>query len=250
MGATVRHSDGRTSCGRTSGRACCTPRPAAAAPRPRSSRRWTPPGGCGWAAGRGVSGKQPALPFNSRLPHRRERPHRAGGYPRCLAQKEEPKDWGTRGVCAERNSELLGMVKGHLSLQAPRRGAGTLSYLLSPRSRVLSFMRAVRAYPRVAGRDIWDCSTFSSSANTSSSFTFAGTQAVTVGHLASPAQALLRELVMLASPEGARFPHSSPPAGGPRILQCTRLPLAPVAAAWDKKDARPGSGSPPHFHAL
>lgn len=40
-----------TSCGRTSGRECCTPQPAAAAPCPGSSRRWTPPGGCGWATG-------------------------------------------------------------------------------------------------------------------------------------------------------------------------------------------------------
>lgn len=95
-----------------------------------------------------------------------------------LPQKEEPKNWGSWGVCLERNSETGGHSEGTLSLEAPRRGslggAGTPSYLLSPRSRVLSFMRAVRAYPRVAGRDIWDCSTLSSNASTSSSSTFVG----------------------------------------------------------------------------
>ena len=95
-----------------------------------------------------------------------------------LAQKEEPKDWGYWGVCLDRNSEVVDTVKRHFTLKAQRRGsvggAGSPSYLLSPRSRVLSFMRAVRAYPRVAGRDIWDCSTLSSNANTSSSSTFAG----------------------------------------------------------------------------
>lgn len=53
---------------------------------------------------------------------------------------------GGPGVCAWRETlKLLGMVKGHLLLEAPRRGAKTPSYLLSPRSRVLSFMRAVSA---------------------------------------------------------------------------------------------------------
>lgn len=40
---------GHTSCGRTSGRVCYIPRPAVEALCPRSSRRWTPPGGYDWA---------------------------------------------------------------------------------------------------------------------------------------------------------------------------------------------------------
>lgn len=90
-------------------------------------------------------------------------------------QKEEPKDWEGVGCVPGETQTLVGTMKGHLSLKAPRKslgGAGTTFYLLSPRSRVLSFMRAVRAYPRVAGRDMWDCSTLSNSASTSSSSTF------------------------------------------------------------------------------
>lgn len=106
-----------------------------------------------------------------------EAPQSRGGTHDSWLKRKIPKHWGYWGVCLERNSEVVATVKRHLSLKAPRRsvrGAGTPSYLLSPRSRVLSFMRAVRAYPRVAGRDIWDCSTLSSNANTSSSSTFAG----------------------------------------------------------------------------
>ena len=119
---------------------------------------------------------QPAPPFNSRIWQGRQRPHGAGGCPQYVAQKEEPKDWGDWDVCMERNSEAGGHSEGTSVPGDTKKkvsgGAGTLSYLLSPRSRVLSFMRAVRAYPRVAGWDMWDCSTFSSSANTSSSSTF------------------------------------------------------------------------------
>lgn len=71
---------------------------------------------------------------------------------------EGRRDWG---MCLERNSETDGHnEETSISLEASRRGSlrrgGNTSYLLSPRSRVLSFMRAVRAYPLVAGRDMWD----------------------------------------------------------------------------------------------
>ena len=148
--------------------------------------------------------------------------------------------------------KLGGTVKGHFSLEAPRRGsvggAGTHSYLLSPRSRVLSFMRAVRAYPRVAGRDIWDCSTLSSSANTSSSSTFQGDTGSDPGASpASPDMSLLSVSPTQDPPAGAQFPHSSLPAGGPHIPRCTRLPPAPAVAAWDEKHDGPVSMSPPPF---
>lgn len=61
-----------------------------------------PQGVCGWAA----------LPPNSRIGHGRERPHTAGGPPQYLAHKEEPMDWGTWGVCLERNSETAGHGEG------------------------------------------------------------------------------------------------------------------------------------------
>lgn len=65
---------------------------------------------------------------------------------------------GVLGYVPGEKLRNMGTTKGHL--EAPRRGslrrAGNTSYLLSPRSRVLSFMRAVRAYPLVAGRDMWD----------------------------------------------------------------------------------------------
>ena len=119
------------------------------------------------------------LPFTSRMQQGRKRPPQSRERPTILGSKG-PKDRGLgMEVQAWRVTQKLGaMVKGHVSLEVRRRGsvggAGTQSYLLSPWSRVLSFMRAVRAYPLVAGRDIWDCSTLSSSANTSSFSTFQG----------------------------------------------------------------------------
>lgn len=117
-----------------------------------------------------------ALPFTSRMQQGRKRPPQSRERPTILGSKG-PKDKGL-GMEMQETQKLGAIVKGHLSLEVPRKGsvggAGTQSYLLSPWSRVLSFMRAVRAYPLVAGRDIWDCSTLSSSANTSSFSTFQG----------------------------------------------------------------------------
>lgn len=99
----------RTSCGRTSGRECCIPPHAAAAPRPCSSRRWTPPGGCGWAAWRCASGNGALpLPLTSRMRQGRKRLHGAGRDPHYLAQKKIPKDCGEvgGGEGLERNQKL------------------------------------------------------------------------------------------------------------------------------------------------
>lgn len=49
---------------------------------------------------------------------------------------------------------------------------------------------------------------------------------------ASPDKSLCSLPSTQISPEVAQFPHSSPPAEGPHTPQCTRLPLAPVVAAW------------------
>lgn len=114
------HSANRTSCGRTSGRVCCTPQPAAAAPRPSSSRRWTPPGGCGWATGWGVSRKS-SLPCPSTPGCGREGRGPTEQGDRHLAQKEEPKDWEGLGCLPGGTQKLVGTMKGHLTESTKKR---------------------------------------------------------------------------------------------------------------------------------
>lgn len=159
-------------------------------------------------------------------------------------------------MCLERNSETGGHSEGTLSREAPRRGslggAGTPSYLLSPQNRVLSFMRAVRAYPRVAGRDIWDCSTLSSNDSTSSSSTFGGKGEGTgsdsgpaLPSLTSPSSVYsqcrshLKWLSFLTAPLQQKVPVF-PNAPGCHLHQWLLCRVR----------NRPVSGSPPHFQTL
>lgn len=126
-GGWVPHCQRRTSSGRTSGRGHCTPLPAAAAPRPGSSRRWTSPGRCGWATGWSVTGTG-HLPCPSPLGCGREGrgPPRGGRDPRSLAQKEGPKGRGLgMEVQAWRETQKLGgKVKGHLTGGTKKRLCG------------------------------------------------------------------------------------------------------------------------------
>lgn len=114
VGSMLGRTASRTSCGRTSGRGCCTPRPAAAAPRPGSSRRWTPPGGCGWARGWRVSGHGrlpcPATPGRGR----EGRGPTEQGEAHDTWLKRKNLRIGGNGGCAWRGTQkLVGTVQGH-----------------------------------------------------------------------------------------------------------------------------------------
>lgn len=175
--------------------------------------------------------------------------------PRYLAQKEEPEAWGVGGVCRERNSETGGHSIG-TSL------TGGTKKRISGRGRG-PFLLVVPTEP---GAELHEgCEGVSSGGRQGHmglQHPLQQCQHLLFLHLqedtgsdpgaspASPAKTLLSVLPKQASPEGARSPHSSLPAGGPRIPRCTRLPLAPAVAAGDEKHAGPGSGSPPHLQTL
>lgn len=114
LGSMLGQTARRTSCGRTSGRVCCTPQPAAAAPRPGSFRRWTPPGGCGWATGWCVRGNG-SLPCPSTPGCGREgRGPTEQGDAHDTWLKRKNLRIGGNGVCAWRGTQkLVGTVKGH-----------------------------------------------------------------------------------------------------------------------------------------
>lgn len=112
----------RTSCGRTSGTVCCTPQPAAAAPRRGSFRRWTPPGGCGWDTVWCVSGNGSLLCLST---------PGCGGEGRGPIEQGDTHDtWlkrknlriGGNGSVPREKLRNWGTVKGHLLLKTPEEG--------------------------------------------------------------------------------------------------------------------------------